>query len=788
MAGSILGTEVHRLEDPEILLGKGMYVGDLHPDRMAYVAFTRSTIAHGTIASIDTSEAESMPGVLKVYTAESLDVPPFELVFPVDKALARPPLADGRVKFVGEAVAAVVAETPGQAVDAAETIFADIDPLPSVTDIEETTRPDAPLILEALGSNVVTGFYDPTDPLEDADVVVKARLHNQRVAAAPMEGQGVLAVPPTDGEPLTVYASSQGVHWVKAMIQGAFGFGDDEIRVITPQVGGAFGAKFSLPHEGAVAIKAAIELDRPVQWVETRSENFTGMPHGRAQVQWVEMGFAKDGAITGLRCHVLGDGGAYGGFGGGLFGSTKMMAQGVYEIPKIAFSAAFVLTNTTQTGAFRGAGRPEATALLERLMDMGAAELGIDPAEIRRKNLIAPFDSPMQTVVGAPYDSGDYAKPLDAALEAAGYDELRAEQARRRESGDRVQIGIGVSTYVEVTAGLGPSEWGSVTIEDDGSATMRVGTASHGQGHRTAFAMLVSDQLGIPVEQVRLVHNDSSEVPQGFGTGGSRSLQIGGNAVRNAAVEVLEKAKRLAAEKLEASPDDIVVSEDGGLGVAGVPGQNLPWAELAALAKEKDGEHLEWAGVWDGPGPSFPFGAHVSVVEVDLDTGRVTPTCHIAVDDCGRILNPMLVRGQQHGGIAQGLAQSLFEEVRYDDDGNPVTIAFGDYGVPSAADLCDFTALNTETPAPGNPIGAKGIGESGTIGATPAVHSAVIDALAHLGVRHIDMPCTPEKVWRAVSEAEAGRTAPIWSDPPEVFRTLTEQRATEPGGEEAVQA
>ncbi|WP_153503419.1 xanthine dehydrogenase family protein molybdopterin-binding subunit [Cumulibacter manganitolerans] len=788
MAGSILGTEVRRLEDPEILLGKGIYVGDITQDGMAYVAFTRSTVAHGTITSIDTSEAEGMPGVLKVYTAQNLGVEPFELVFPVAKPLARPPLADGRVKFVGEAVAAVVATSPGEAADAAETIFADIEPLPSVTDIEKATADDAPVILEALGKNVVTGYYDPTDPLDDAEVVVKARLLNQRVAAAPMEAQGVLAVPPKDGEPLTVYASSQGAHWVKGMIQGAFGLADDQVRVITPQVGGAFGAKFSLPHEGAVAIKAAMDLGRPVQWIETRSENFTGMPHGRAQLQWVEMGFKKDGTVTGLRCHVIGDGGAYGGFGGGLFGSTKMMAQGVYNIPKIAFSAAFVLTNTTQTGAFRGAGRPEATALLERLMDMGAAELAMDPVEIRRKNFIPPFTEPMSTIVGAPYDSGDYAKPLEKALEVAGYDELRAEQAERRRRGDRVQLGIGVSAYVEITAGLGPSEWGSVTVEDDGSATMRVGTASHGQGHHTAFAMLVSEQLGIPVEQVKLVHNDTREVPQGFGTGGSRSLQVGGNAVRNAAVEVLARAKRLAAEKLEANADDIVVTDDGGLGVAGVPGQSVGWAELAALAKRDGGEPLEWAGVWDGPGPSFPFGAHVSVVEVDLDTGRVTPRRHVAVDDCGRILNPMLVRGQQHGGIAQGLAQSLFEEVVYDEDGNPVTVALGDYGVPSAADLPEFTAINTETPAPGNPIGAKGIGESGTIGATPAVHSAVIDAISYLGVRHIDMPCTPEKVWRAVAQAEAGEKAQIWSDPPAFFTGLDQVRATEPGGAEAVQA
>ncbi|WP_134325073.1 xanthine dehydrogenase family protein molybdopterin-binding subunit [Cumulibacter soli] len=788
MAGSILGTEVRRLEDPEILLGKGIYVGDIKPEGVAYAAFARSTLAHGNILSIDTSEAEGMPGVLKVYTAENLGVEPFEPTMQVAPVAARPPLATGKVRFAGEAVAAVIAQTPGQALDAAETIFADIDPLPSVTDMEKTTAADAPVILEALGKNVLTGTRDPSEVLDDADIVVKARLSNQRVAATPMEGQGILVVPPRDGEPLTIHASSQGAHWVKGQVQRAFGFSDEEIRVLTPQVGGAFGAKFSMPHEGAIAIKGAMDLDRPVQWIETRSENFSGMPHGRAQVQWVEMGFKKDGTVTGLRCHVIGDGGAYAGFGGGLYGSTKMMAQGVYEIPKIAFSSAFVLTNTTQTGAFRGAGRPEATALLERLMDMGAAELGIDPVEIRRKNLIPAFDTPMTTIVGAPYDSGDYAKPIDAALEAGGYQQLRAEQAARRERGDRVQLGIGVSAYVEVTAGLGPSEWSSVVIEDDGSATMRVGTGASGQGHRTAFAMLLSDHLGIPMEDIRLVHNDTAEVPSGFGTGGSRSLQVGGNALRNSADHVLTRAKQLAAEKFEANVDDIVVADAGGLGVAGVPGQSISWTELAGLAKENGGEPLQYAGIWDGPGPSFPFGAHLSVVEVDLDTGYVTPRKHIAVDDCGRILNPMLVRGQQHGGIAQGLAQSLFEEVLYDEDGNLVTAALADYGMPSAADLCDFEALNTETDAPGNPIGAKGIGESGTIGSTPAVHSAVIDAVSHLGIRHIDMPCTPEKVWRAVRDAENGVIHDPWTDIPAFFADLPEQVATAPGGDAGVQA
>jgi carbon-monoxide dehydrogenase large subunit len=446
-------------------------------------------------------------------------------------------------------------------------------------------------------------------------------------------------------------------------------------------------------------------------------------------------------------------------------GPTRMMAQGVYRIPRISFECAIALTNTTPMGAFRGAGRPEAAAMLERIVDLAAAELGIDPAEMRRRNFLRPDEFPYTTVMRTEYDSGDYDTALTEALRVAGYDELRREQAERRARGDRVALGIGVSAYVEITAGGGGAEFGSVTVNDDGSATIRVGTSAHGQGHATSFAMIVADRLQIPLDQVHFIDSDTAEVPTGGGTGGSRSLQLGGSAVANAADGVIARAREVAATMLEANPDDIVVME-GGVGVAGVPTSALSWARLAQQ------EPISAVSDFEQVGATFPFGAHVAVVEVDLETGRVTPVRHVAVDDCGRNLNPMIVAGQQHGGIAQGIAQALWEQYVYDDDGNPLTSTLTDYAMPSAAELPSFEASNTETPSPRNALGAKGIGESGTIGSTPAVQSAVVDALAHLGVRHIDIPCTAERVWSTIRAAEEGRLPSPWREPPAIFDNL----------------
>lgn len=782
MPGSILGNEVQRLEDPELMTGAGTYTGDVNPEGLLFASFSRSPFAHADITRIDVDDAKAMPGVVAVYTEADLDVAPFEGAFAINPVLARPLLAKGRVRFVGEAVVMVIAQTQAQADDAAEQVLVDFEPLDVVADMESAVAEGAPLLFDDIKGNIVMGTNDPTDSLAGADVVVRARVVNQRIAAVPMEGNAVVAIPPTGDEPFTIYLSSQGAHIMHGMVCKVLGMKPEDVRVITPYVGGAFGAKISVPQECVGAIAAARALGKPVKWAETRSENLTSMPHGRAQLQWVEMGFAKTGAITGLRCHILGDSGGYGGFGGTLaLGPTQRMAQGVYKIPEISYSAAMVLTNTTPVGAFRGAGRPEASAFLERLMDLGADELKMDPAELRRMNFIPPEDFPLVTLTGGDYDSGDYAKTLDAVLEAADYTALRAEQKERRESNNPVQLGIGLASYVEITAGGGGSEWSSVTVDEDGSASIRVGTSSHGQGHATSFAMLVNDKLGIPLDKIKFIQSDTREVPTGGGTMGSRSLQIGGNSVLAAAGGLLEKAKEIAAKRLEAAVADIVVTEDGRLGVAGVPTPTLGWDELAAASHEDADEPLVFANDWVAKGATYPFGTHLSVVEVDTETGRVTPRAHFGVDDCGTIINPLLVRGQQHGGFAQGIAQALFEEMVYSEDGQPMSMALGDYGMPCAVDLPPFFATNTETAAPDNPMGAKGIGESGTIGSTPSVQNAVIDALSHLGVRHINMPCSPERVWNAITGAKSGSLPPMWTDVPAAFGALPEKKATSGG-------
>lgn len=775
MPGSILGNRVRRVEDPQLLTGQGRYVGDLPIEGLAHAVFVRSPHAHARISRLDTTEAKKAPGVITVLTSADLTLPIVHGFMVLNRDAGRPALAVDKVRFVGDAVAVVVAETQAAAVDAAELVEVDYEPLDAVVDAEAALAEGAPLQFEAMGTNLAGGSRSPDgpDPLEGAAHVVRARIVNQRVAVVPMEGNAITVVPGGDGDgyDLTCYVSTQMPHGFQRQITSVLGLEDQRIRVVTPYVGGAFGMKAGASIEHVVITAVARLLGRPVSWVEARSENMIAAPHGRGQVDYVEMGFDDEGHITGMRCRVISDAGAYAGFGGALaIGPTRLMAQGVYRIPAIHYDVAAALTNTTTMGAFRGAGRPEAAEFLERVMDIAADELGIDPVELRRRNLLPPDVFPYTTLMGANYDSGAYEAALDRAVELAGYEELRAEQARRRAAGDRHLLGIGVSCYVEVT-GVGGQELGVVEIEDDGGATIRVGTSSHGQGHATSFAMIVADRLGIPLESIRFVQSDTAAVERGGGTGGSRSLQLGGNAVLQSAEGVLERARDLAARKLEASPADIVVTEDGRVGVAGVPSRALTWGELASQARE-EGEVLAVASDFKQAQATFPFGAHVAVVEVDRETGRVRPVRHVAVDDCGRVLNPLIVAGQQHGGIAQGLSQALYEQMVYDADGNPVTATLADYAMPSAAELPSFETFNTETPSPLNPLGAKGIGESGTIGSTPAVHNAVIDALSHLGVRHIDMPCTPERVWRAIQEAAAGTLPALWVEPPDVFGSL----------------
>ncbi len=753
-SGSILGNSVRRKEDPGLLTGANKYFDDLDLGA-SQVYFVRSTMAHAELLSVDTSEAEAMPGVIGVFSAANMDLAAVNGFPMIDTAMDRPPFAKGRVRYVGDIIAAVVAETLSQAKDAADAVIVDYEALPVVIDIEEAASPDSPVIWEGQESNVCFAAgneYSGPDVLEGADAVVSERVVTQRLAGVPMEPNGCIAIP--DGDKMTFYAASQNTHAVRDALAGTIGMAPENLHVLTAWVGGGFGPKSGMYIEFVLAAQIARALGRAVKWTEQRGENMVSLGQGRAMVMNVQMGVRNDGSIVGMKAHVIADAGAYPAIGAFLPMLTLQLSQAVYEMPAIDFTFQSVVTNTTHTAAYRGAGRPEATQMVERILDKAAHAIGMDAAEIRRKNFLQPGAFPLTTKVGANYDSGEYEKALDAVLEASGYADLRAEQARRREAGDAKLLGIGVSSYVEVTAPIGLHvEYGRCEINEDGSATIRVGTSAHGQGHDTAFSMIVNDLLGIPMDQVHHVDADTEKVARGAGTMGSRSLQTAGSAVYEASRVVLEKGKQLAAELLEASADDIVVG-DGALQVAGVPAKSISWAELAAAA---DSQGLEGGLAheldFDGTDSTYPFGSHVAVVEIDSDTGEVTLLRHIAVDDCGTILNPMLVAGQQHGGIAQGIAQALWEHVQYDEDGNPLTASLMDYLMPSAADMPSFEVSNTETPSPRNPLGAKGIGESGTIGSTPAVHNAVCDAVAHLGIDHIDMPCTPQAVWRALQSA-----------------------------------
>jgi len=519
-----------------------------------------------------------------------------------------------------------------------------------------------------------------------------------------------------------------------------------------PDVGGGFGAKVGIDRDAIIVAWAARKTGRALRWAETRSENLVGMTQGRAQLHHIKIGGAHDGKILAYRIDVIQDSGAYGRMGKFLPGLTCLMAQGVYDIPEVQAGFRVVVTNATPVAAYRGAGRPEAAATIERAVDLFAAEIGMDPAEVRRRNFIAPDQFPFQTKTGALYDSGQYAEALDKVLTGARYEELRQEQERRRARGDVRQLGIGVSTYVEITAADGAAgETAKLEVSDDGTATVYTGSSPHGQGHHTAWAMLVQEELGIPMDQVTVIHGDTDLIPVGVGTYASRSLQLGGSAVYKAAAEVKDEARRQAADMLEAAQADVVLDTITGLWqVRGDPDTALSWAQVAG---HTGGGSLIADVSFTADVPTFPFGAHVSVVEVDTDTGQVTLLRHVTVDDAGPVLNPVLAEGQRHGGIAQGAAQALLEEVLYDADGNPLTSTLADYAAITAAELPSFELLVSETPTTVNPLGVKGIGEAGTIGATPAIQNAVIDALAHLGIRHIDMPATPQRVWTAINQA-----------------------------------
>jgi carbon-monoxide dehydrogenase large subunit len=766
---SILGTRVIRTEDPRLLTSGGVYVDDLREPDLAgalRATFVRSTIAHALITGIDASAALEAPGVVAVLTAADMTdlpappppeplpegTPPPEGPNPMGGVWQEPLLAVDRVRFVGEPVAIVLTDAAYAGEDAAELVSVDYEPLPAVASIEAALAGDSLLFPDA-GTNVcVVGGRPIGDEsiFAGCEVVVEGDIVNQRVAALPMEGRATAAAW-KDGK-LTVWCSTQNAQLAR-LIFTAVGLAPDAIRVIAPDVGGGFGAKIGVDREQIVVAWAAKRLGRPVRWVETRSENLTAMTQGRAQVHHVKMGGDRQGHIKAYRLDVVQDSGAYSRMGGFLPMLTDLMAPGVYDIPAVEADYKAVVTNGTPIAAYRGAGRPEAAATVERVVDWFAAEAGVDPVAVRKLNFISKEQFPFVTKTGAPYDTGDYEAALDKVLAAAGYDELRAEQRRRIEAGETKLLGIGLASYVEITAADGDAgETAKVEVHDDGTATVYTGSSAHGQGHHTAYAMIVTQELGIPMDKIEVIHGDTDLIPDGVGTYASRSLQLGGSAVHNAAIEVRDEAARKAAELFEAAEADVELDTDTGVWrIKGDPDKSLTWSQVASAAEQG----LIVANVrFTADRPTFPFGTQLSVAEVDVETGKVTLLRHVTADDAGPVLNPLLFEGQRHGGIAQGAAQALLEEIRYDADGNPLTATLMDYEAITAAELPSFELLTSETPTTVNPLGVKGIGEAGTIGATPAVHNAVIDAVKHLGVRHIDMPMTPEKVWNAITEAQ----------------------------------
>jgi carbon-monoxide dehydrogenase large subunit len=752
---SILGTRVVRVEDPRLLTVGGSYVADLALPEAVHLFFVRSHVAHARIVAIDLRAARDAPGVVGVFTSADLtDLPPAPPIMPTMPAsMARPFLADDVVRFVGEPIVAILAESAAEAADAAELVLIDFEPLPVVVD-PETARLDEVLLFPDAGTNATLNTTAPVDAglFEDCEVVVEARLVNNRIAVAPIEPRACAAA--WDGRRLTQWATCQGAQNTRTAIAARLGLDIDAVHVIVLDVGGAFGGKSGSYPEEIMVGWLAKTVGRPVRWVETRTENMLAFAHGRAQVQQAKLGGTRDGRLLAYELHLLQDSGAYpSGYASVLPRMTGLMASGCYAIPKVTCDVVSVVTNTTPVSAFRGAGRPEAAAAIERMVDLFAAKTGLDPVAVRRRNLLPPDAFPYTTPTGANYDSGAYEAALDLVLDSAGYDRLRDEQRRRRAAGDPLLMGIGISTYVEVTNPIAGGEFGSLEVHGNGRATIRTGSSPHGQGHETSFKMLVNHATGIPMDDIDFVFGDTDLVPVGGGTGGSRSLQAGGSAVKVAADEVVRLARLRAAEVLEASVDDIVLDRAAAaFHVAGTPSVRRSWAELAVASSDA----LMAEANFVPEGATFPFGAHLAVVEVDTETGRVQLRQFVAVDDAGTIINPLLLEGQIHGGVAAGIAQALLEEIRYDEDGNPLTTNFSDYPIISATELPSFEVVPMETPTTRNPLGAKGIGESGSIGSTPAVQNAVIDALSHLGIGHLDLPLSSERVWLAVRTAVGG--------------------------------
>jgi aerobic carbon-monoxide dehydrogenase large subunit len=779
-----VGGGVLRKEDPRLITGQAKFTDDLVVPGMMWMVVVRSPFAHARINSVDASRATQMPGVIAVYSGTDLESEwegPLPMVWPVTDDINNPshwPVAKDKARYAGDAVAVVVAETRAQAKDAAETVDVDYEPMTAVVDVEEALKDGAPLVHEDFGTNkcytwpLSNGEVD--DVFAKAPVIVKERYVHPRLIPNAIEARAVLVQPvPAQGE-FTMWSSTQIPHIARVTLSMGTGIPESKLRVIAPEVGGGFGSKLQVYAEEALCLALARKLGRPVKWVEERSENYLATHHGRGMIQDMEVAATEDGKVLGVRAKMLVDMGAYLQL---ITPGTPLLGAFLYAGPYAAdcYSVEFsgVFTNKTPTDAYRGAGRPEATYAIERIMDALARRVGKDPSEVRRMNFMPPFDEPTTNAGTLSFDSGNYEAGLDKALEIAGYDQLRKEQASRRDSKDVKQLGVGFSSYIEM-CGLAPSQvlaalkyvaggWDSATIRchPTGKITVLTGTTPHGQGHETSWSQIVADELGVPFDDIEVLHGDTSIIPLGMDTYGSRSVSVGAVAVHYAAERVREKGRKIAAHELEVAEDDLEWA-DGKFRVKGAPDKAKSIPEIAFSAWTAhdlpDGLEpgLDGTYLFDPPNFTFPSGVHICVVEVDTETGKTEIVRYVAVDDCGTVINPMIVEGQIHGGIAQGIAEALYEEAAYDENGTLLSSSMATYGIPSAAELPHFTLGSNSTPSSTNPLGVKGIGEAGTIAAPPAVINAVIDALSPFGVTDIDMPATPERVWSAIQNANGG--------------------------------
>jgi aerobic carbon-monoxide dehydrogenase large subunit len=781
---AVVGSRKLRREDPALLTGEARFVDDLVVPGALHAKVVRSPYARARIRSIDTTEARAMPGVVGVFTGADLRDDwdnPLPCAWPVTDDMKSPehwPLAIDEACFVGEGVAVVVAETREQARDAMEGVVVEYDELPVVLDLEDATS-DSSLVHESLGTNksytwsLVPDAAAVDRAFADAQHTIKERYVQQRLIPMAIEPRGVCVIPEPYGGDFTIYSATQIPHILKVMLGITLGLDEHKLRVIAPSVGGGFGSKLNVYAEEALCLALANRLKRPVRWNEERTENTQATIQGRGVIQDIELAADADGKVTAVRANLLADMGAYLQLvtpGIPLLGA--FLYHGVYDVPAYSFTCTGVFTNRTPTDAYRGAGRPEATYAIERAMDALAHKVGMDPAEVRRRNFIASDKFPYDSAAGLTFDSGNYAAALTKALELVDYEGLRKEQADRRNEGSPTHLGVGLSSYVEM-CGLAPSRvlsslnysaggWEAATVRlmPTGKVQVVTGTTPHGQGHETSWSMIVADRLGVDPDHVDVLHSDTAISPHGMDTYGSRSLAVGGIAVFMACDKIIDKARAIAAHQFEAAEEDVEFV-GGEFRIKGVPGRSMPLAEVAFEAFTAHNlpdlvePNLEASVAYDPPNFTFPFGTHVAVVEVEEETGRVRLVRYAAVDDCGNQVNPLIVEGQVHGGVVQGVAQALFEEAVYDDNGQLLTSTLTDYLMPSAAEMPGIETASTVTPSPTNPMGVKGVGEAGTIASTPAVMNAIVDALAPLGVTDLDMPASPQRVWSAIQDGRS---------------------------------